>query len=181
GLDVGNVLSILARDGNLWVGGELGFAKLNGTRFVTVTGANTPFRGISGIVRARNGDLWLNGINGILRIDRKEMEAVNRDPRHPLVAEIFNYLDGVPGTAVQLRPQQSAVESTDGRIWFSMTAGIVSIDAKQLVRNTLPPPVSIWSVTSGRHRYPNLGSRIRLPMHTTDLEIEYAAGSLTIP
>ena len=34
GLDVGNVLAILAEDGELWVGGELGLARFEGTRFV---------------------------------------------------------------------------------------------------------------------------------------------------
>ena len=38
-------------------------------------------------------------------------------------SEIFDYLDGVPGTAVQMRPQPSAIETTDGRIWFSTTVG----------------------------------------------------------
>jgi len=80
-----------------------------------------------------------------------------------------------------LRPQPSAVATTDGRIWFSTTAGVVSIDATELVRNTLPPPVTIWSVTGGSKRYPNVGSDLRLPVHTQDLQIEYTAASLTVP
>ena len=131
GLAVGNVLSILAQEGEVWIGGELGFARLEGKRAVMMqSDSGTPFRGVSGIVRTRNGDIWLNGINGIVRIDADEIEALVRDPAHRLKCEIFNYLDGVPGTAVQLRPQPSAIETTDGRIWFSMTAGLVSIDAQ---------------------------------------------------
>jgi len=182
GLQVGNVLAILAEDGELWVGGELGFARFDGKRFVPIANATgRAFEGVSGILRARDGDLWLNGTAGISHIERRELDRVVRDPSHRVQSETFDYLDGVPGTSVQLRPQPSAVETTDGRMWFAMTGGIVSIDPSQLARNTLPPPVTIWSITSGAERYPNVGEELRLPVHTTDLQIEYTAGSLTVP
>jgi signal transduction histidine kinase len=182
GLGVGNVLAIFARGGQVWVGGELGFARLDGDRFVSIHGASElQFRGISGIVRARNGDFWLNGGDGVTHIARQEIERVVEDAGHRVQLETFNYLDGILGTAVQLRPQPSAIETTDGRIWFSMTAGIVSIDALHLVRNTLAPPVTIWSLTSGTVRYPKLGTELHLPVRSTDVQIEYSAGSLTVP
>jgi signal transduction histidine kinase/ligand-binding sensor domain-containing protein len=182
GLAVGNVLAILAQEGEVWVGGELGLARLDGNRFLTLrSDSEDPFKGISGIVRARNGDLWLNGIKGIVRIDGDEIEGIVRDATYRVKCEIFNYLDGVTGTAVQLRPQPSAVQTSDGRIWFSMTAGIVSVDAQLLVRNLLPPPVTIWSLSSNSRRYANSGTELSLPRHTTDLQIEYTAGSLTVP
>ena len=182
GLAVGNVLSIMAYAGELWVGGDLGLARLSGARFVLIHSASGgAFKGISGMVTAINDDLWLNGTAGIVHIPRAEIERSLRDPTHPVESETFNYLDGVPGTAIQLRPQPSAVETTEGRIWFSMTGGIVSIDTARLVRNTLSPPVTIWSLTSGSQRYPHRGVTLQLPVHTTGLQIEYSAGSLTVP
>ena len=182
GVDVGNVLAIMAYAGEIWVGGELGLARLNGTRFVSIPSASAGvFQGISGMVTAINADLWLNGTAGIVHVTRAEVERSLRDPAHPMECETFDHLDGVRGTAVQLRPQPSAIETTEGRIWFSMTGGIVSIDTARLVRNTLPPPVTIWSLTSGAQRYPNLGARLELPVNTRGLQIEYSAGSLTIP
>jgi signal transduction histidine kinase/ligand-binding sensor domain-containing protein len=182
GLGVGNVLAILARDADVWVGGDLGFARFDGRRFLPIRSAwGSPLKGISGIVRARNGDLWLNGIAGIVHIPREEVERVIRDPTHPVDCEVYNYLDGVPGVASQLRPSPSAVETTDGRVWFSMTGGVVSIDVTHLIRNTVPPPVTIWSLTSGDKTYPNLGDTLHLPLHSTDLQIEYSAGTLTLP
>ena len=182
GLEVGNVLALLAKGGEVWVGGELGIARFDGTRFVSIRSASgIPFTGVSGIVRARNGDFWLNGTNGIAHIVRQEIEQVVRDPGHRVQSEIFDYLDGVPGTAVQIRPQPSAIETTDGRIWFSMTSGVISIDATRLVRNPLPPPVTIWSLTHGTKQYPNRGAELRLPAHSTSVQIDYSAGSLTVP
>ena len=183
GLKVGNVLSIMAHAGEIWVGGDLGLARLDGTRFVTIpSSSGTPFRGISGIVTANNADIWLNGTAGIVHIARAEVDLSLREPSHPIECETFNYLDGVPGTAVQLRPQPSAIQTTEGRIWFSMTGGVVSIDTSRLVRNTLPPPVTIWSLATGSQRYVNRpGEHLHLPVHTDGLQIEYSAGSLTVP
>jgi signal transduction histidine kinase/ligand-binding sensor domain-containing protein len=182
GLDIGNIIGMLAQGGEVWVGGELGLARFDGKRFVPISNASAvPFRGVSGIVRARNGDLWLNAIAGVEHITRQEIEHVIRDPAHRVESNVFNYLDGVPGTGVQLRPQPSAIETNDGRIWFSRIGGIISIDATQLVRNPLPPPVTIWALTSGAKRYPNFSTAVQLPVHTTDLRVEYAAGSLTVP
>jgi signal transduction histidine kinase/ligand-binding sensor domain-containing protein len=182
GLDVGNVLAIVIDKKKLWVGGELGLACFDGARFVSIPSrSGEPFRGVSGIVKARNGDLWLNTTGGIAHVDRSEADRVLDYPDHRVDSETFNHLDGVPGSARQLSPQPSAVETTDGRIWFSTTGGMVSIDSTQLERNTLPPPVTIWSVTNGNERHPNLGAQIELPMHTNDVQIDYTAGSLTVP
>jgi signal transduction histidine kinase/ligand-binding sensor domain-containing protein len=182
GLDIGNIVGLLAQGGEVWVGGELGLARFAGNRFVPISNASgAPFRGVSGIVRARNGDLWLNAIAGVMHIARQEIEHVVREPAYRIEANMFNYLDGVPGTGVQLRPQPSAIVMNDGRIWFSRIGGIISIDATQLLRNPLPPPVTIWALTSGTKRYPNFGTAVQLPMHTTDLRVEYTAGSLTVP
>jgi signal transduction histidine kinase/ligand-binding sensor domain-containing protein len=183
GLEVGNVLSILVKSEDVWVGGELGLAHLHHGHFVPIRSASgaEPFRGISGIVQARTGDLWLNGIDGIVHISREEIVHANLDPAYPVRCDILNYLDGVPGSAVQLRPQPSAIETTDGRVWFSTTGGAVSIDVTHLARNTLPPPVTIWSLTAGHRQFADSGRELSLPIHTTNLQIDYSAGSLTVP
>lgn len=182
GLEVGNVLSILAVGEDIWAGGELGLAHLDQGRFVQIHNATgTPFRAISGIVKARSGDLWLNSIDGIARIPRGEIEHVVHDPTYPVRYDTFNYLDGVPGTAIQLRPQPSVIETTDGRVWFATSGGIVSVDATHLVHNTLPPPVAIQSLTAGHARFADLEREVRLPINTTNLQIDYTATSLTVP
>jgi len=182
GLAVGNVLSILASGDDVWVGGELGLAHLDHGHFMSVHRASgTALQGISGIVRARSGDFWLNGIDGISRIPREEIARVNSDSAYPVRSDNYNYLDGVLGSATQIRPQPSAIETSDGLVWFSMTGGAVSIDATRLVRNSLPPPVTIWSVAAGSRRYANLLQDVELPINATRVQIDYSAGSLTVP
>jgi signal transduction histidine kinase/ligand-binding sensor domain-containing protein len=182
GLQVGNVMAMVEISGQIWIGGELGLARFGGARFDSIQSVSgAPFRGISGIVHARNGDLWLNGTNGIVHIAAAQIQQLEKDPHHRVDYELFNHLDGVPGTAVQGRPLPTAIEATDGRIWFSTSGGVISIDATRLTRNPLPPPVKIWSVTSNAMDQPNFGHEIIFPTHTTDLQIQYSAGSLAVP
>ena len=182
GLEIGNVLAMLDQDGQIWAAGELGLAHFNGTRFVSVHSASgSPFRGLSGIVRARDGDFWLNGVSGIVHIPRQEMEHALHDSDYRVRHETFDSVDGVPGAAYQVRPQPSVIQTTDGHIWFSTTGGIVSIDPSRLARNTLAPPVTIWSLTSGRAVYPNPRAALNLPVHSNNLQIDYTAGSLSVP
>lgn len=182
GLNVGNVTAIHVQGKHVWVGGELGFARFDGTRFVPVASASgNPFMGISGIVVTNNGDLWLNAIGGIAHVPAQEVERMIRDSRHRVQYDTFDSLDGVSGSPVQLRPLPSALETTDGRVWFAMSDGLFWIDPAHLIHNALVPPVTIWSIGSAGKLYPNLGTDLRLPVHTTSLQIDYTAGSLTIP
>jgi signal transduction histidine kinase len=182
GLNVGNVFAICARRDHLWIGGELGLGRFDGARFVSVWGASGhAFTGISGIVETETGDLWLNGNIAISHISHLEVEHALRDPSYQPQYEIFDYRDGLMGTATQIRPTPTAFESSDGRLWFATTAGVVSIDPDRIKRNPLPPPVTIWSIGSGDQQYENLSADLRLPIHTTNLQIDYTAGSLTVP
>ena len=182
GLNVGNVTAIHASGQHIWIGGELGLARFDGARFVPILGAaDNAFTGISGIIETPGGELWLNGFAGITHVSRSEVERVIRDPTHRAQVENFDYLDGVPGTALQIRPTPSAIATTDGLLWFLTTGGVVSIDPARIVCNPLPPPVTVWTISSEGVPYPALGADLQLPIHTTKLRIDYTAGSLTLP
>jgi signal transduction histidine kinase/ligand-binding sensor domain-containing protein len=182
GLHVGTVMAIAGgRFQHPWIGGDLGLARFDGTRFVPVLSASGgSFRGISGIVELKSGDLWLNTSVGIVHLSESELTHAERDAQYRVRAEVFDHLDGMTGYAVQVRPTPSAIEGTDGRLWFALTSGLVSIDPLHIKRNALPPPVTIWSVSAGGTQYP-AASQARLPVRTTNVRIDYTAGSLTIP
>jgi signal transduction histidine kinase/ligand-binding sensor domain-containing protein len=182
GLDIGNITAIHKSGQQVWAGGDFGLARFAGTRFVTVLSEpNCLLSGASGIAATKDGDLWLNAKLGIAHLTSREIERIIREPSYRAHCETFDYLDGVPGPPVQIRPTPSAVATTDGRVWFEMNGGTISIDTTHLVRNALAPPVTIWSINSAGHRYPNKGTALVLPIHTTNLQIDYSAGSYTIP
>lgn len=181
GLDVGDVKAIQEGHGNIWVGGTTGLALLNGDRFhMVLGGASGGFSGISGVVTAKDGSVWLNESRGIIHIPTDEVRSAIADPMHKIQFRIFDYLDGLSGTAQQGSPFPTAIEGTDGRLWFSTSKGIVWIEPSRIAKNPNFPPVSIRSVTTDEKTYEPLTS-LQLPKGTTRLQIDFTALSLTIP
>lgn len=181
GLDVGNVLAIVARSDRVWVGGSNGTSLFfNGRWTNLIKSDGTGFNGVSGVALDYEGGLWLNASDGIHHIERAEVDAFLSDHSHRVSAENLNYEDGLMGTANQLRPVPTALEGGDGRIWFTTSVGAYWIDPKHISRNSIPPPVFIQQLVARGHTYP-IVDKLTLPQHTTDVEIDFAALSLSIP
>lgn len=181
GLDIGNVMSILARAKDTWVGGELGLAHFDGRRFHAVTqrgGKQLP--SISGIVALPEGDLWLSSSAGAIRIPADEVQRFAADPRYPVRYELFDFLDGMPGTPNAIRPLPSIAATDDGRLWFSTTNGIVWIDPNHPRHNARAPNVEVQTIVADGKSY-EPGAALRLPIGPRNVQIAYTALSLSIP
>jgi signal transduction histidine kinase len=181
GLDVGTVLSIDARRRHVWVGGEHGLARFDGRRFHAVTrqgGISLP--SVSGIIETAEGDLWLNTSEGAMKVPADEVRRVDDDSHYAVRYTLLNFLDGMPGTPVAVRPLPTMVESTDGRLWFATSNGIAWTDPRHVVRNTLAPPVDVQSIIADGVRY-DPAAGLKLPIRTRNLQIRYTALSLSVP
>jgi signal transduction histidine kinase/ligand-binding sensor domain-containing protein len=164
----------------IWASGERGLAVFHANRFQQVFGAgDLEFNGVSGIIETATGDLWLNSLAGIVRIPAAERRRVIADPAWHVHCELFDFVDGLIGKARQLNPVPTVIASSDGKLWFLTTGGIVRVDPEHLVRNTNPPAVFIRSVESNGRTYSQPGPG--LPPRTTDIHIEYTAPSLSTP
>ena len=182
GLQVGTVLQ-LYRDGDaIWAGGENGVALYRAGRFHTLRGARgAAFRGVSGIVRLPDGDLWLHGADGIDHIGAASLAAWMRDGS-AVVSERFDALDGLQGHASQLRPVPSLIHAPDGKLWFSTSATIAMLDPLHIRRNRLPPPVQIHTLQANGVRYAlDDGKPRQLPQGSKTLQIGFTALSLSMP
>jgi signal transduction histidine kinase/ligand-binding sensor domain-containing protein len=179
GVQVGNVTSIGGRGEQVWVGGQFGLARKEGNRFrMVATWKANKFGAVTGIVERSNGEVWLNQEIGLTRIPAAEIARNAQDRNHPLGFELFDVLDGSPGNADILRPHPSIIEAEDGRIWISGARGVAWIDPARIRRNPLPPPVDIQSITVNGKEY---DSGARLPELPSNVRIDYAAMSLSIP
>lgn len=180
GIHLGNVLSLLPDGPRVWAGGEYGAGWFDQGGFHM---ANAPLRGISGMARTAQGELWLHGSDGITRIAAPEVERMLAEVRgdsHPLRFERFDAQDGLLGGAEQFRPLPSLVQASDGRLWFSTVSDIASIDPARIARNMLAPPVQIRALRSGGVSYMPL-PEVRLPKGSRDVEIAFTALSLSMP
>lgn len=161
-------------------GGEFGIATVVDGRLQTVDAARFPWlMAPSGIVETPDGQTWLIGRAGIVGLSSEELDRAFTDPSALLRPTILNLEDGVPN--VYFRDGfRDAARGGDGRLWFATTGGIVSIDPARLLRNPLPPPVSIRAITVGEARYRDPTS-MTLASGTSRLAIQYAGLSLSIP
>jgi signal transduction histidine kinase/ligand-binding sensor domain-containing protein len=182
GLQVGNILAIYGRGSEIWIGGELGLEQFDHGRFHNIAAVDDELlRGISGIVETPDGDLWLNGISGIFHIRKVEISEALKDSTYRVKGEHFGRREGLPGVANQLRPLPTAIEGTDGRLWFTLRNGVVWLDpADYSERRAVPPPITIQSVTADDKSYAP-ASGLSLPAHTSSVQISYSAVSLSDP
>jgi len=180
GIQLGNVLSLLVDGPRVWAGGEYGVGWFDAAGYHAL---NAPLRGISGMARTPQGELWMHGSEGITRIAAPEVERVLAAGGHeqqPLRFERFDAHDGLLGSAEQFRPLPSLVQGSDGRLWFSTASDIASIDPANIARNAQAPAVQIRSLRSGGAAYMPL-PKVRLPQGSKDVEIAFTALSLSMP
>lgn len=181
GLSVGSIEIVVPSGEDVYVGGDFGVARFDGRRFQTLRSEKHPLLSrISGIVQSADGDLWLNGIAGVVRVAAGDLPSAFAHPDRPLRMTLFDLDDGLPGVAQQDSNAPTAIAASDGRLWFVTSHGVAWIDPRRLGRNPLPPPVSITQLVAGDKRF-DFPRSIDLPAGTTSLQIDYAALSLSIP
>jgi signal transduction histidine kinase/ligand-binding sensor domain-containing protein len=183
GLQVGSVLALFPDGLRMWAGGEDGTMLFREGRFVALRGARgEAFRGVSGIVRLANGELWLHGADGVYHIGAASLADWMRNPARPVGFERFDALDGLRGYAPQVGPFPSLVRAADGKLWFGTSNAVAVVDPAHIYRNALPPPVAIRSVAANDTVYEvEHRKALSLPEGTDSLRFAFTAPSLSIP
>jgi len=181
GIRVGNITAIYGRGAEIWIGGELGLEQFDHGRFHNINAVNDELlRGISGIVETTDGDLWLNGLSGIFHIPRAEISQALKDPAYRVKGEHFGRREGIPGIPAQIRPLPTAIEGTDGHLWFSVSNGLLWLDPLRAQNKVRQPPITIQSVSGDDKNY-ELALPLIFPPRTGSVQINYAAVSLSDP
>jgi len=181
GLKVGVVEAIFPSGGHLWVGGERGLALLENNKFRSITPSDKEsFAAVSGVIETEDGNLWLNESRGIIHIDAPELRSLLNHHAPSVRYELFDSLDGFPGYTPQSSAFPTALQGTDGRLWFTTTRGVAWLDPTSLSKNAIAPPVVIESVIADGKPY-DLSYRLPLPAGTSKLQFNYAGLSLAVP
>jgi signal transduction histidine kinase len=178
-LPPGPIDAILARGDHLWIGGTTGLVRLENDRFHRIAGTPT-IREITGIVETANGDVWLNGTDGVTHIPVAEIQRALNDTAYRVHGERFDEHDGLTGFPVQTIPRPTAIQGTDGRLWFTTSTSVAWIDPAHIARNPKPPPVQVRALTAAGKTY-DVRHRASLPARTTQLQLAYTAINLAKP
>ena len=144
---IGQINVLLQRRDDLLIGGRFGLARArNGRLERLLSGAYPWLSDIRGIVQTNDGDIWMYGVRGLVRVRNAQLDAALKSSGHrSLPYMLFDMKDGLPGP-----PGENVgelVEGRDGRMWIASSEGVASIDLKHIALNELPPPVSITAVS----------------------------------
>jgi signal transduction histidine kinase/ligand-binding sensor domain-containing protein len=178
GLNIGPVAAILSGRSDCWLAGVDGLVRFDGQHFDALSGANSrPFSGITGIAEARNGDLWLNSWEGVRRVKAAELREAEKNPSYAVHSDLYDLTDGLPSVPQRIRPFPTAVSAPDGRIWFGLRSGVVSVDPEDPSLSSPVPPVSVVRATADGKTF-NAVKNAKLAARTKNLEFDYTAVSL---
>jgi signal transduction histidine kinase/streptogramin lyase len=184
GLSLNSVSAFFDAGDRIFAGGSDGLAWFDGSRFHSMRlRASGLLRGISGIVKDRFGDLWLNAGSGVIRLPGTEWQKALQNPEYPMDFQLLNEQDGLVGTPAQSKPTPSAVIDKSGIIWFATSGHLVSVDPALARRSESKPNVVLESVVENgvAHRAAEGESLIAGARGLRTLEFDYIGVDLNSP
>ena len=182
-----NSAQCLLADGDvLWVGTQNGgLIRLKDGRFSSISvGQGLASRVICHIEDDGQGYLWLSTHHGIVRVAKQELNRCADGEIATVAGQTFDLNDGLPTLEYSGALQAAGCRTGDGRLWFTSSKGLVSVDPAALALNRLAPAVVVESmrvdgriVVSGGTAQPGP----RLPPAHQRVEFRFTALSLTAP
>jgi ligand-binding sensor domain-containing protein/signal transduction histidine kinase len=175
--------------GIVWVGGPSGglgrLEKGQWTRCTTREGLAS--NSISYIVEDRHGFLWLGSNAGIMRVARRELDALARSGSGVVFCRTYGKPDGLPTRECTTGSQPGGWLGRDDRLWLPTAKGLVSVNPGQINSNPYAPPVVIESVLiDGQLQNTNtlqtgLTEAVVVPPGRERIEIHFTSLNLTAP
>ncbi|MEJ0091758.1 MAG: two-component regulator propeller domain-containing protein [Limisphaerales bacterium] len=187
----GNDISCLYadEDGILWAGtsghGLARFKDGKWTRYSSDNGLASD--SISYLIEDAAGYLWVGSNIGLMRIQKKSLNAFADGTGNSISCRTFVETDGLPTRECSSGSQPAACRTRDGRLFFPTTKGLVSVNPAELKPNLQPPLVMIESVkVDGREQKTNALSSVWsqavvIPPGREQLEIDYTALNFSAP
>lgn len=163
--------------------GAQGTGVLRGGVFRMLRAADADvLRKITGMAVAANGDRWLNGWRGLVRVSAADWQHAISHPDDMLKYELVGALDGYPGQATSANRLPSLVLASGGQLWASGSGGLVRLDTGAPRRNLVAPRIVIGTVSTphGSHAGTAQGD-VRLPPGEQDIDIAFTAPALRRP
>ncbi len=146
----GTVFAFYAKPGNaddFYVGTQEGLFRLRHaggeprlTRYTARDGALDC--AITGITGDNQGNLWLSSSNGILRLDKAEVEQSDWTGSL-LTCQIYGTADGLRSPASAWGSQPVSCRDPQGRLWFATSRGVAGVDPRRQGMLRPPPPVQV--------------------------------------
>ena len=173
-------------DDSLWIGtAGGGLNRLKKEQFTMInTSQGLPNNVICDIEDDGHGNLWFSSHGGIFYANKKQLDACADGLTNSVQAIVYDKSDGLPTLECSGGFQPAGCMTSDGRMWFPTSKGLVAVGTKERVLNTLPPPVVIEDLlVNGQPVVKGDldGAVIRIPPGRNRLELRYTGLSLAAP
>ena len=177
GLASGNIWSIYEdKDGVLWIGTyDGGLARFADGRFTTYTVKDGLYDdSVFGILEDSFGYLWISSDHGIYQVSKADLNAFAAGTLKTITSIAYGKVDGMLTIECNGGIWPSAAKTRDGKLWFPTLDGVAVIDPSTVIRNRVPPAVTIESAVIDNVPAP-IADGLRVPPGRSDVEIDYAA------
>ena len=143
---------VLDDEGNVWAAQHNGISRITDDGIVTLTrasGLHSDY--VYAIIPDGKGGFWMDSNRGIFRVDQQEMNAVADGTIPMLRCEVYEGRNAVKSND-KISIEYSGARSTDGKIWFPSSSGVIMIDPGEVKHESHPPSTSITQIRiNGRH------------------------------
>ena len=173
-------------DGSLWIGTfDGGLDRLKGGRFAAITTSHgLPSDVICDIEDDGRGNLWFSSHAGIFRASKRLLHLCADGLTNSVHCLSFGKGDGLPTLECSGGFQPAGCRTSDGRLWFPTSKGLVVLDPNEANINHLPPPVIVESLLlDGKPlvKMPATSGPARIPAGQHRFEFQYTGLSLVVP
>ena len=168
------------REHVLWVGTDAsGLKRFKNGKFVTFTTRDgMPDDTVWAVLEDDQDNFWMSSNHGIFRLRKSELNALAEGKISRINAVAYGTSDGMPSAECDGDSQSPALKTRDGKLLFACVRGVVSVNAGNLHRNLLPPPVVIESALADKKP---LAENAQVLGGRGDLEFDFAALSYISP
>lgn len=131
--------------GVVWIGTERGLNRYQNGRNIQFTARHGLWdEEIISLVEDDEGCFWIGSRRQLFRVKLNELDAVASGFSQIVHSYPFETVDGFPAGEINgTKSYPSALKSSDGRLWFCTTKGLLVIEPKLAARHGGPPSVVI--------------------------------------
>jgi signal transduction histidine kinase len=167
-------------DGTLWIGTlGGGLSRMKDGHFVNFTTRNGLIDDVISQVVADDSEcLWLGCNRGIMRLERRELDALANGNLYELHPVIFGKNQGLETEQCAAGHSPTAIKTRDGKLLFPMVSGIAEIDPRRQQSPTKSRPEACIEevlVDGAPHFF---GGDLVVPPGHHRLELHYTAAAL---
>ena len=168
-------------EGVLWIGTYGGgLNRFKNGRFFVYTTANGLFDDIAyQVLEDRQGWLWITCNKGLIRVSKRELDAVADGKASRIHSTVYGAADGLRASEFNGSSQPAGWVARDGRLWLPSIKGVLVVDPAALVPDQTPPPVVIEQVRIDRQVVASEAAVA--PPGSGELEFRYAALAFAAP